>query len=98
MVLGGQPLATLEQWAADLFSKVPSGQGPRPEFSAAGMPFQVQIAALPTPTSADTSIFAHRSLLTLTRSQVDRWHSYIRDCGFQGPVAILSCFAMKTSG
>ncbi len=41
VVLGGHDLDTLEQWASDLFSGVPAGRGPRPEFSSAGLPFQV---------------------------------------------------------
>lgn len=41
VVLGGQPLDTLQGWVSQRFSAVPAGRGPRPVFSRAGPPFQV---------------------------------------------------------
>ena len=32
--------AAVLQWVAELFSSVPGGRGPRPQYSDAGMPFQ----------------------------------------------------------
>lgn len=42
VVLGGDPLDTLQQWAAELFSGMPGGRGPAPEFGSVGFPFQVR--------------------------------------------------------
>lgn len=41
VVLGGQPLEELQHWVTDLFSSVPSGNGPRPTYFDAGMPYRV---------------------------------------------------------
>lgn len=38
VILGGEPLDTLQQWATELFSAVPSGRGPRPSYAAEGFP------------------------------------------------------------
>lgn len=42
VVLGGEPLDMLEGWVAELFSAVPSGRGPSPEFGECGSPFEVR--------------------------------------------------------
>jgi nardilysin len=42
VVLGGQPLAQLREWVEQLFGAVPSGLGPRPDFSATPPPFEVR--------------------------------------------------------
>jgi hypothetical protein len=34
------PAPPVLQWVAELFSSVPGGRGPRPQYSDAGMPFQ----------------------------------------------------------
>jgi secreted Zn-dependent insulinase-like peptidase len=44
-VLGGHSLDTLQQWVGAAFAGVPAGRGPRPEFAAAGPPFEVLPAA-----------------------------------------------------
>ena len=41
VLLGGEPLETLEQWVRELFLGVPSGRGPRPAFSHLGRPYMV---------------------------------------------------------
>lgn len=41
MLLGGEPLETLEQWVRELFLGVPSGRGPRPTFDHLGRPYTV---------------------------------------------------------
>ncbi len=41
VLLGGEPLETLEQWVKELFLAVPSGRGPRPAFGHLGRPYQV---------------------------------------------------------
>lgn len=43
VVLGGHTLDELQQWVGDSFAGVPTGRGPRPEFSSAGLPFQVPL-------------------------------------------------------
>lgn len=40
VVLGGQPLETLESWVAEMFSHVPAGRGPRPRYTGCGFPFE----------------------------------------------------------
>jgi len=42
VVLGGQDLDALTDAVQRLFSPVPAGRGPRPEFSSAGRPFKVR--------------------------------------------------------
>lgn len=42
MLLGGEPLDTLEQWVKELFLAVPSGCGPRPAFGHLPRPYMVQ--------------------------------------------------------
>jgi hypothetical protein len=42
VILGGEPLDTLERWAAELFSAAPAGRGPSPTFYDAGFPFEVR--------------------------------------------------------
>lgn len=45
-LLGGEPLDTLQAWAAELFSGVRGGHcGAAPTFEGQGMPFQVRGAA-----------------------------------------------------
>jgi len=39
VVLGGETIEMMESWVVEKFSKVPSGKGPRPNFSAHGLPF-----------------------------------------------------------
>jgi nardilysin len=39
VVLGGETLETMENWVVEKFTKVPSGKGPRPNFTAHGVPF-----------------------------------------------------------
>lgn len=41
VILGGEALETLEAWARELFSPVPNGKGPSPQFAAESMPFEV---------------------------------------------------------
>ena len=41
MLLGGEPLETLEQWVKELFLAVPSGRGPRPAFGHLSRPYTV---------------------------------------------------------
>lgn len=41
VVLGGEPLDQLQQWATQLFSAVPGGRGDPPSFASAGPPFEV---------------------------------------------------------
>lgn len=43
VVLGGQSLDELAQWAEELFSAVPSGRGLQPTYFDAGMPYQVGV-------------------------------------------------------
>ena len=45
-MLGGQDLEALTDAVQRLFSAVPAGRGPRPEFSSAGRPFKVRQPAL----------------------------------------------------
>ncbi|GAB4823775.1 hypothetical protein N2152v2_010821 [Parachlorella kessleri] len=40
VILGGEPLDTLQGWAEELFSGVPAGKGPAPDFQGAGFPFE----------------------------------------------------------
>ena len=42
VILGGQDLDTLGAWSEELFAGVPSGRGPSPDFSNAGLPFQAR--------------------------------------------------------
>ena len=42
VLLGGEPLDTLQAWAEELFSAVPGGRGPSPTFHDAGFPFEVR--------------------------------------------------------
>lgn len=42
VLLGGEPLETLEQWVQELFLAVPSGRGPRPAFGHLGRPYTVR--------------------------------------------------------
>jgi hypothetical protein len=46
VVLGGQSLDELADAVQRLFSAVPFGRGPRPEFSSAGRPFKVRLQAV----------------------------------------------------
>jgi hypothetical protein len=41
VILGGEPLDTLERWAGEMFSGVPGGRGPSPQFHDTGFPFEV---------------------------------------------------------
>ena len=41
VLLGGEPLETLEQWVKELFLAVPSGRGPRPAFDHLSRPYTV---------------------------------------------------------
>jgi secreted Zn-dependent insulinase-like peptidase len=56
-VLGGHSLDTLQQWVGAAFAGVPAGRGPRPEFAAAGPPFEVLPAA--NDKRRDCVIFRH---------------------------------------
>ena len=61
VVLGGQSLDELANTVQRLFSAVPSGRGPRPEFSSAGRPFKVRLqAAIERPV-----LFHHATCVTL---------------------------------
>lgn len=40
VLLGGEPLDTLQQWVEELFSAVPGGRGPRPQYGSAGFPYE----------------------------------------------------------
>jgi secreted Zn-dependent insulinase-like peptidase len=40
VILGGEPLATLAAWAAELFGGVAGGRGPRPSYAAEGAAFE----------------------------------------------------------
>ncbi|KAL4440115.1 hypothetical protein ABPG75_003116 [Micractinium tetrahymenae] len=40
VVLGGEDLDTLQQWVEELFSGVPGGRGPRPQYGSAGPPYE----------------------------------------------------------
>ena len=52
VLLGGEPLDTLEQWVKELFLAVPSGRGPRPAFGHLSRPYTVcQRACLRQPQS-----------------------------------------------
>lgn len=44
VVLGGEPLDTLEDWVRKLLSTVPSGVGPPTSFHDHGYPFEVSLA------------------------------------------------------
>ena len=41
VLLGGESLEELQSWVEAAFSGLPTGKGPRPDFSSAGMPFKV---------------------------------------------------------
>ena len=47
VVLGGEPLNTLQAWVAHLFNAVPFGRGLRPSFAHVGMPYEVGFLASP---------------------------------------------------
>ena len=62
-VLGGHSLDTLQQWVGAAFAGVSAGRGPRPQFAAAGPPFEVLPAAttkhktcVSVGTAADTAL------------------------------------------
>lgn len=43
VVLGGEPLDTLEEWVRELLGVVPCGVGPITNFCAHGYPFEVSL-------------------------------------------------------
>ena len=41
VVLGGEPLDILQGWVAEIFTGLPTGKGPRPDFKDKGPPYEV---------------------------------------------------------
>ena len=71
VILGGEDLDTLAGWSSDHFADVPSGKGPSPDFSAAGMPFQAR-PDRPPPSCVCNLLYSstYRVGFVITRSMV----------------------------
>ncbi len=61
VLLGGEPLENLEQWARELFLGVPSGRGPRPAFNHVGHPYTVLHACFLPSTNPAPGPYLHVS-------------------------------------
>ncbi|KAK9915769.1 hypothetical protein WJX75_003936 [Coccomyxa subellipsoidea] len=96
-VLGGEPLDTLQQWVLQLFSAIPSGRGPRPEFSHVGLPFTGgRLHLMPAVRQGHqlTITFQLPSLLTAYREKAEDYVSHL--VGHEGSGSLLS--ALKAAG
>ncbi|CAL8470131.1 g9673 [Coccomyxa elongata] len=96
-VLGGEPLDTLQEWITELFMAVPSGSGPRPEFSHVGLPFTGgRLHLMPAVRQGHqlTVTFQLPSLLTAYREKAEDYISHL--VGHEGNGSLLS--ALKAAG